>query len=389
MKLAKLFIGAVREYYKERGFIPLHAPQFLGNEKAYLCDVIDSTYVSSVGPFVDKFENALSDFTGSRHAIATSNGTSALHTALLVSGVKRGDYVITQALTFVATANAITYAGAEPIFVDVDQSSLSLCPLALENFLTEHAEHLAGENITQLKVDGRRIKAVVPMHTFGHPADLDSLLMVCERWGILLIEDAAESLGSTYKKLHTGRSGICSAVSFNGNKIITTGGGGAVLTCNKTIARAAKHITTTAKVPHPFDFDHDEIGYNYRMPNINAALGCAQLESLSYYIDRKRALATFYDDFFSDLTPEFVKEPAYAKSNYWLNAIILDDLHAQQEFLKYTNDDGVMTRPVWKPMHMLKIFAACKHGDLTITNYLSKRVVNLPSTPLTRTEVGQ
>ncbi|WP_114832912.1 LegC family aminotransferase, partial [Vibrio cholerae] len=348
MKAPRL-VEFVRDQYQTQEFIPLHVPTFAGNEKTYVMETIDSTFVSSVGKFVDEFERKMEAFTGSARAVATVNGTAALHAALYMAGVERGDLVITQALTFVATCNALYHMGAEPIFVDVSPVSLGLCPKAVNAFLEEYAQVTEAGCIH--KQTGRRIKAVVPMHTFGHPIELDELIAVCLKWHITLVEDAAESLGSFYKGKHTGTLGEFGAVSFNGNKIITTGGGGMVLCGTEEAGRRTKHVTTTAKVPHPYEFFHDEPGFNYRMPNLNAALGCAQMEVLERYLAQKRHLAQQYQAFFAGSDVTFVVEPEYAQSNYWLNAIICADAQQRNELLEQTNAAGVMTRPIWQLMH--------------------------------------
>ena len=375
-------IEFIRDLYKSNEFIPLHAPTFNGNEQKYVSETIQSTFVSSVGKFVDEFEQKIEVYTGATKAIATVNGTAALHTALYMAGVKAGDFVITQALTFVATCNALYHMGAVPIFVDVSAVSLGLCPKALEAYLQENAE--LTENGCFHKKNSKRIKAVVPMHTFGHPVELDELLAVCQKWQLCLVEDAAESLGSFYKGKHTGTFGDFSALSFNGNKIITTGGGGIVLCQNEEDAKRTKHVTTTAKVPHPFEFFHDEPGFNYRMPNLNAALGCAQMEVLPSYLKQKRQLAMQYRDFFSGNELKFVVEPEYAASNYWLNAVICPDVTVRDELLFSTNDAGVMTRPIWKLMHRLPMFAHCLRGDLTQSEFIEAHLINLPSSPINR-----
>ncbi len=370
----------VRETYQTNEFIPLHAPTFAGNEKSYVLETIESTFVSSVGKFVDDFERQIEIFTGSQKAVATVNGTAALHAALYMAGVARGDLVITQALTFVATCNALYHMGAEPIFVDVSPVSLGLCPKAVDAFLNEHAEMTEAGCIH--KTTGKRIKAVVPMHTFGHPVELDELVAVCLKWNLALVEDAAESLGSFYKGKHTGTIGDFGAVSFNGNKIITTGGGGMVLCKNKKQGARTKHVTTTAKVPHPYEFFHDEPGFNYRMPNLNAALGCAQMEVLEPYLKQKRLLAESYKDLFSGTDFKFVTEPDYAQSNYWLNAVICSDRAQRNELLEKTNQAGVMTRPVWQLMHRLPMFEYSLRGELTYSEFIESHLINLPSTPV-------
>lgn len=372
-------IDVVRGYYRTDQFIPLHAPSFRGNEKAYVLETIDSTYVSSVGEFVNDFEKKIEDYTGCAKAVATVNGTAALHAALYAAGVKRGDLVITQALTFVATCNALYHMGAEPVFVDVSPVSLGLCPKALEVFLSDFTELREG-GCFHAAAD-KRIAAVVPMHTFGHPVELDELVSVCRKWNIALIEDAAESLGSFYKGKHTGTLGDYGAISFNGNKVITTGGGGMVLCANSEDGRRVKHVTTTAKVPHPYEFFHDEAGFNYRMPNLNAALGCGQLEQLDKILEGKRSLAQLYREFFSGSEYQFVEEPDYARSNYWLNAVVCPDVNVRDGLLKITNDAGVMTRPVWSLMTRLPMFEKAMRGDLTCSISLEQRLVNLPSSP--------
>ncbi|WP_046004783.1 LegC family aminotransferase [Pseudoalteromonas rubra] len=372
----------VRALYQTDDFIPLHAPTFSGNEKEYVLQTIDSTFVSSVGKFVDEFEQKIESLTGTAKAVATVNGTAALHAALYMAGVRAGDLVITQALTFVATCNALHHMGAEPVFVDVSQVSLGLCPKALETYLEDNA--ILTEQGTIHRGTKQRIQAVVPMHTFGHPVELDELVALCKKWQINLVEDAAESLGSYYKGKHTGTFGEYGAVSFNGNKIMTTGGGGVVLCQTVDSGARTKHVTTTAKVPHPYEFFHDEAGFNYRMPNLNAALGCAQLEILPTFIKQKRALAQQYQDFFVGSEFKFVAEPAYAQSNYWLNAVICEDKAAREQLLKETNSQGVMTRPIWQLMHRLPMFSNALRGDLTYSEYVEARLVNLPSTPTTK-----
>ncbi|WP_445775216.1 LegC family aminotransferase [Shewanella sp.] len=377
---ASSIVEFVRDTYKTDEFIPLHAPTFAGNEKAYVMETITSTFVSSVGKFVDDFERQIETYTGTAKVVATVNGTAALHAALYAADVQRGDFVITQALTFVATCNALYHMGAEPIFVDVSPVSLGLCPKALDEFLRDNAE------VTDVgcihKRTGRRIKAVVPMHTFGHPVQLDELVAVCIKWNITLVEDAAESLGSFYKGKHTGTIGDFGAVSFNGNKIITTGGGGMVLCKTQDLGKRVKHITTTAKVPHPYEFFHDEPGFNYRMPNLNAALGCAQMEVIDKYLKQKRLLAEAYIDLFKGTDFKFVTEPEYAQSNYWLNAIICPNKQSREEILTGTNSSGVMTRPIWQLMHRLPMFEHALRGDLTHSEFIEAHLINLPSTPV-------
>ncbi|WP_418113757.1 LegC family aminotransferase [Vibrio scophthalmi] len=370
----------VRDAYQTNDFIPLHSPTFSGNEKAYVMETIESTFVSSVGKFVDDFEQKIETYTGTARAVATVNGTAALHAALYMAGVQHGDFVITQALTFVATCNALHHMGAEPILVDVSPVSLGLCPKAVDAFLEEHAEVTEAGCIH--KQTGKRIKAVVPMHTFGHPVEIDELVAVCLKWNITLVEDAAESLGSFYKGKHTGTIGDFGAVSFNGNKIITTGGGGMVLCKTAELGARTKHVTTTAKVPHPYEFFHDEPGFNYRMPNLNAALGCAQMEVIEQYLNLKRQLAERYNNFFKGTEFKFVTEPDYAQSNYWLNAIICPDKESREEVLVGTNAAGVMTRPIWQLMHRLPMFENAIRGDLTYSEFIEAHLINLPSTPV-------
>jgi aminotransferase in exopolysaccharide biosynthesis len=370
----------IREQYRSDDFIPLHAPVFAGHERAYVVDTIESTFVSSVGAFVDRFERDMAAYTGSPRAVATVNGTAALHIALKLAGVLPGELVVTQPLTFVATCNAIAYCSAEPLFIDVDQHTLGLSPTALDAWLTEHAE-IGDDGLCRTRADGKVIRACVPMHTFGHPADLDGLVSVCARWQIVLVEDAAESLGSFYKGRHTGTFGALGTLSFNGNKIITTGGGGMIL-ANEALGTHAKHLTTTAKKPHPYEYVHDEVGYNYRLPNLNAALGCAQLEQLEAFIANKRELAARYAEYFQGSDLKFFTEPADCRSNYWLNAVICEGHEQRDALLKATNERGVMTRPIWALMNHLPIYAHCRKGELNNAEWLEARVVNLPSSVL-------
>lgn len=371
----------VRDIYQTNDFIPLHAPTFTGNEKKYVTDTLDSTFVSSVGKYVEAFEKHIETYTETTKAIATVNGTAALHTALYMARVKASDLVITQALTFVATCNVIYHLGAEPVFVDVSKTSLGLCPKAAREYLKTYAS-LNTEGQCIHKETGQQIKAIVPMHTFGHPVELDELLEVCQTWNLALIEDAAEGLGSFYKGKHVGTFGDFSAVSFNGNKIITTGGGGMVLCKNIDDAKHTQHVTTTAKVPHSFEYYHNEPGFNYRLPNLNAALGCAQMEMLPTFIKQKRALAKQYQALFSGSDFKFVSEPIYAQSNYWLNAVICPDSKSRDLMLKETNGQGVMTRPVWKLMHRLPMFKNALKGNLTVSEWLESHLINLPSSPV-------
>ncbi|SIN98511.1 LegC family aminotransferase [Halodesulfovibrio marinisediminis] len=373
-------IPFIRSVYSTDDFIPLHAPVFEGNEHEYVSRAIKSTFVSSVGKYVDQFEKQMEALTGTGKAVATVNGTAALHTALVMAGVRCGDFVITQALTFVATCNALHHMGATPIFVDVSKVSLGLCPIATEAYLDENA-HIDGDGQCIHTETGRRIQAIVPMHTFGHPVQLGELDAICEKWNLVLVEDAAESLGSYYEGQHTGTIGEYGAVSFNGNKIVTTGGGGVVLCNQYENGVRAKHLTTTAKKPHPYEFFHDEPGFNYRMPNLNAALGCGQLEKLAEFLESKRRLALCYQDFFEGTEFEFVKEPPYAKSNYWLNAIICPSKDVRDRLLQVTNSASVMTRPVWTLMHRLPAFSSSPRGPLCNSESFESRIVNLPSSP--------
>lgn len=371
-------VDFIREMFVSDAFIPLHEPRFMGNEKKYLNDCIDSTFVSSVGKYVDRFEREFAEYVGSRYAVATVNGTAALHIALSLADVQANDEVITQPLTFIATCNAISYQHAHPVFVDVDRQTMGLSPEALKDFLETHAERDNGQCIN--KTSGRVIKGCVPMHTFGHPCRVDELRAICDAWHLVLIEDSAESLGSYYKGKHTGRFGQLGIFSFNGNKVITSGGGGVIVTDDEGLAKKAKHLTTTAKVPHPYEFVHDQVGYNYRMPNINAALLVAQLEQLDGFLGNKRALADKYQAFFADKKGlHFVSEPNHSQSNYWLQAVLLNSRESRDAFLKFTNDQSVMTRPIWRLMNDLPMFSHCQTGDLSNAKYLEERVVNIPS----------
>jgi len=366
--------------HQDRGFIPLHEPNFNGNEWAYVKECLDTGWVSSVGKFVDRFEEDLAAYTGVRRAIAVVNGTAALHICLILAGVKSDDEVLIPSFTFIATANAVSYCGAIPHFVDNEERTLGVDPYKLRTYLEEIAEQRPDGCFN--RKTGRRIKAIVPMHTFGHPVDIEPLVEVCRNYGIELIEDAAESLGSRYNSLHTGQWGRLSALSFNGNKTITTGGGGAILTNDEELGRLAKHITTTAKVPHRWEFNHDMIGYNYRMPNINAALGCAQLEQLPAFLSAKRHLAERYRQAFIGVHGiRFYSEPAGCMSNYWLNTLLLDEVYADQRdhVLEATNNAGIMTRPAWTLLHKLPMFANCPRMPLSVSKSLERRLINIPS----------
>jgi aminotransferase in exopolysaccharide biosynthesis len=371
-------VDFIRDLYHTDEFIPLHVPRFIGNEKKYLVECIDTTFVSSVGKFVDKFEEMTAQYTGAKKAIVCVNGTEALHMALMLSGVKAGDEVITQPLTFVATANAIAYTGAHPVFIDVDMDTMGLSPVSVEEFLIEFGD-MRNDGFCYNKLTGNRISACVPMHTFGHPVKIEALVKICEKYNISLVEDAAESIGSKYKGKHTGTFGKFGIISYNGNKTITTGGGGMILTNDEELGNLAKHLTTQAKIPHPWEYAHDHIGYNYRMPNINAALGVAQMESIDTFIEKKRELAAMYKSFFESKGIHFFSEPEDCYSNYWLNAIILDSKKERDQFLEFTNVNRVMTRPIWKLMNKLSIFKNSFSSKLTQAEWLEERVVNLPS----------
>ncbi|RYD26243.1 MAG: LegC family aminotransferase [Lysobacteraceae bacterium] len=362
--------------------IPLHEPEFAGNEWTYVKECIDTGWVSSVGSYVDRIERDLAAFTGSAHAIATANGTAALHICTILAGVEPGDEVLMPTLTFVATANAVSYAGAVPHFVDSEERTLGVDADRLEAHLRDAAE-VTGDVCVNRRT-GATIRALVVMHAFGHPSNLEALAALCARWKLVLIEDAAESLGSFYHGRHTGNVGAVSALSFNGNKVMTTGGGGAILTNDPALARRAKHLTTTARVPHRWNFVHDEIGYNYRLPNLNAALGCAQLEQVPSMIARKRRLADRYAAAFAGVPGvRFLAEPEGSHSNYWLNTIVLDSAQASQHeaVLAALNDANYMSRPVWTLMHRLPMYAHCPRADLSGAESLASRVVNIPSSP--------
>lgn len=377
MKYAKT-IDFIKELYGNQEFTPLSVPKFIGNEKKYLEECIDTTFVSSVGKFVDRFEEDMARYTGAKKAVVCVSGTNALHMALILSGVERNDEVLTQALTFIATCNALSYIGAHPVFLDVDRSTMGLSPDAMKKWLCKNTEQRNGECFN--KNTGRRVKACVPMHTFGHPVRIEEIASLCKEYHIELVEDAAESIGSKYKGKHTGTFGKVGAISFNGNKTITTGGGGMMLFNDEELGAYAKHITTQAKIPHRWEFRHDHIGYNYRMPNINAALGCAQLENLDRYIESKRQVASEYIEYFQNVDEiEFFTEPENSFSNYWLNAVVLKDKESQLDFLQQTNDNGVMTRPIWELMNRLPMFENCENDGLVNTVWFADRVVNIPS----------
>ena len=382
-ELTDAILRTVRTITGERdGFVPLHEPEFAGNEAAYVADCIETGWVSSVGSYVDRIEKDLAEFCGTEHAIAVVNGTAALHVSLLLAGVERGDEVLMPTLTFIATANAASYAGAVPHFVDSEANSLGVDPEKLAAHLDAIAELRDGACYN--RETGRRISALIVMHAFGHPARMEELVAVCERWNIPLVEDAAESLGSSYHGTHTGNFGLVSALSFNGNKVMTTGGGGAILTNDAALAKRAKHLTTTARVPDRWNFIHDEIGFNYRMPNLNAALGCAQLERVPDMLARKRVLAERYAEAFDRIDGvSFLREPDGTVSNYWLCTLILDADRAgeQEALLGALNDADLMARPVWTLMHRLPMFADAPRADVSCAEDLAGRVVNVPSSP--------
>ncbi len=372
-------VSFIRQTFgEEEKFIPLHEPLFIGNEKKYVLDAIDSTFVSSVGEYVNLFEEMMCEITGAKHAIAIVNGTNAIHLSLLLAGVQSGDEVLTQSLTFVATANAISYCNAIPHFVDVDKETLGLSPSLLKKYLEKIA--VIKDGICYNKNTNKKIAACVPMHTFGLPLYIDELVDVCNEYNIPVVEDAAESIGSYYKGKHTGTFGLIGTFSFNGNKTITCGGGGAIITNDENLAKKAKHLTTQAKIPHKWEYKHDAIGYNYRMPNLNAAMACAQLEQLKSYVDNKRTLSNLYFDFFKNNDKiDLIREVNEAHANYWLNAVLLKDEAQRNEFLKFTNSKGVMTRPIWGLMNKLEMFKDCPKSDLTNAEWLENRVVNIPS----------
>jgi perosamine synthetase len=375
--LFQKIIDFVKSLYPKERNVPLHAPLFCGNEKKYVTAAINSTFVSSVGQYVDRFEEMICKINGLDYAVATVNGSCALHVALKLADVKEGDEVITQPLSFVATANAISYCGAKPIFLDVSRETLGLDPASLKAFLETNTRTKSQTcyNITT----GKRIRACVPVHTFGHPCKVDTIAEICRNYNIALIEDAAESLGSTYKGKHTGSFGLFGVYSLNGNKTVTCGGGGAIVTNDKNLGEKAKHLTTTAKVSHPYEYVHDAIGYNYRMPNLNAALACAQLEQLDLFIEKKRKQAKLYQSFFEPLGIPFVCEPEHARSNCWLNAIILPDRKIRDQFLETTYKSNITTRPVWRLLNKLEMYKDCQTGELRNATWLEERVVNIPS----------
>lgn len=377
--LANQIVKKLRDFIKSDN-VALHEPCFLGNEWLYVKECIDSSFVSSVGKFVAQFESDIADYTGAAHAIAVVNGTAALHMALFLAGVVSKDEVLMPALTFIATANAVSYCGAIPHFVDIEEQTLGIDIYRLRDYLKESTEKRTGLCIN--RKTGNVIKAIVPMHTFGHPTDMDGVLSIARDFNLRVVEDAAESLGSTYAGQHTGTFGLLGALSFNGNKIITTGGGGAILTNDKDLAKKAKHLTTTAKLPHRWEYVHDAIGYNYRMPNINAALGCAQLEQMHSFVNNKRLIFERYSKLFADFSMlKVMQEPKNSRSNYWLQCIILDESVKDERnaILLATNNANLMTRPVWSLMHNILPYKSCPRMDLSVSESFERRVINLPS----------
>lgn len=375
----KQIVDKIREIYKTpTDFLPLHIPTFFGNEKKYLMETIDSTFVSSVGAFVNRFEEMMAEISGAKYAVAVVNGTAALHIGIKLVGVKRGEEVLSQPLTFIATANAISYEGAIPHFIDVDEDNLGMSPKALRLRLEEVGEIRDGNCYN--KETGNRIAACVPMHTFGFPVRIQEIVDICNEYRIPVVEDAAESLGSYVGGKHTGTFGKIGTFSFNGNKTVTCGGGGAIVTNDEKLAKMAKHITTTAKVAHAWEYVHDQVGYNYRMPNLNAALACAQLEQLETILENKKVTSKAYESFFAGIDEvDFITEPENTQSNYWLNTLRFKDKDAQQGFLKYSNENGVMARPIWRLMNSLSMFEHCPKGDLSVSQALEDTIVNIPS----------
>jgi perosamine synthetase len=376
LNMLNSFVNVIREIYGD-GFVPLHRPIFSENEKNSVAKVIESNFVSSAGMEIEVFEREMAEYTGASYAIATVNGTAALHVSLTLAGVSAGTEVITQAVSFVATANAVSYCGAAPVFIDVDRDTMGMSPEALIAFLQSNVDMRHGQAFN--KGSGARISACVPMHTFGHPARIDEIYDICAAFNIALVEDCAESLGSFIGGTHTGRAGKFATFSFNGNKIITTGGGGMIITDDEELAQRAKHITTTSKQPHAYEYFHDEVGFNYRMPNLNAAMGLAQIKKLDDFLTKKRIVAESYREFFASSPARFVWEREGTQANFWLNCVILEDLEARNAFLEYTNEAGVMTRPLWQLLHRLPMFEKCETDALTHSNFLAERLVNIPS----------
>jgi aminotransferase in exopolysaccharide biosynthesis len=370
-------INFIKNQFPSKDFIPLHEPNFSGREKEYVLDTIESTFVSSVGAYVDKFEIMMAELSKTQKAVAVVNGTSALQVALRLSGVSSGDEVLTQALTFIATINAIIYNGASPVFLDVDIDTMGLSPKSVQAFLEEFGEIRDG--VCFNKKTNKKIASCMPMHTFGFPVHLDELITICNKWNIPVVEDAAESIGSEYKGMPTGSLGKLGVFSFNGNKIVTSGGGGAIVTNDFELGIKAKHLTTTAKIPHPFEYVHDEIGYNFRMPNLNAALACAQLEQLDSFIQNKRKLAIDYSAFFESKGIMFRKELPNTKSNYWLMCLELENKKDRDAFLKEMNENKVMTRPIWQLIFKSPLYSNFQRDAQTNAIYLEDRIVNIPS----------
>jgi len=373
-------INFVRSIYNTNDNIYLHEPRFAGNEKKYLMETIDSTFVSSVGPFVDKFELEMSMLTNTAKAVAVANGTCALQISLLLAGVKLGDEILTQALTFVATANSISYLGASPIFIDVDLDTMGLSPKALNEFLSENAE--LRDDGSYNKKTGKKISACMPMHTFGFMCRIDEIVKICNKWKIAVVEDSAEALGSKYKGKSSGSFGLLGAFSLNGNKIVTSGGGGAITTSDINIGNEAKHLTTTAKIPHKWEYTHDKLGYNFRLPNINSALACAQLEQLDNIKNSKKEIFNQYKDFFKDSEINFVDIPNETDWNYWLMSIVLESKKDRDIFLEETNTEGIMTRPIWTLMYRLPMYKKNQRDSQINAEYLEERIVNLPSSAI-------
>jgi perosamine synthetase len=374
----KSIVSFIRSLYPGMETVPLHAPVFFGREKEYLAECIDSTYVSYVGSYVNRFEEMISAYTGAKYAVATVNGTCALQTALMIGGVKSGELVITQALTFVATANAIHFANATPIFIDSNLDDLGMDISKLEEFLFQECR-IADDGLCYHNASGKKISACVPVHIFGHPVKIDKVIEICEKYNIIVIEDAAESLGSTYKKKHTGTFGRIGILSFNGNKTVTTGGGGMIITNDETLAKHARHVTTTAKVPHPYEFFHDEPAFNYRMTNLNAAIGVAQMENFDFIKRNKRETAAKYEDFFESMGMNFFSEKENCHSNYWLNVLFMSDRNERNALLEYTNASGIITRPAWRLMTDLPMYSGNLHTDLSNATKLENTIINLPS----------
>jgi perosamine synthetase len=377
MILNEKIITYIKSIYREQKNVLLHCPEFLGNEKQYLSECIDTKYVSYVGRFVTDMENKIKDITGAKYAVAMVNGTAALHILLLALGIQLGDEIITQSLSFVATAAAIVHANGTPVFIDVERATLGMSPESLRKFLFENAETKNGVCIN--RKTGKSIKVVIPMHTFGHPVRIDAIQKICDEYSLILIEDAAESLGSFYQGKHTGIFGKAGILSFNGNKLVTTGGGGMVITDDEDIANRVRYLSTTAKRSHRWEFYHDEVGYNLRMPSVNAAIGLAQLEYFDRSLKNKRETARLYQQFFDSIGIKSVIEPDNAQSNYWLNAILFEDRKQRDEFLAYSNDNGVQTRPAWTLLHTLPPYQHYQHTETPNAEYFADCLVNIPS----------